>query len=719
MTRAAAIAVSFGCALGAFAGSASAQQSPSSPEAAPTPGASPVLLPEVVTSATRAERDSFDLPVAIDSVDKSVIQEDKPQVNLSEALNRVPGIAVLNRQNYAQDLQISSRGFGARSAFGVRGIRLIADGIPATLPDGQAQASSFNLGSAERIEVMRGPFSSLYGNAAGGVIQLFSADGPPEPTLSGSLFGGSYGTYKGDVQFGGQSRSLNYLFDASRFHTDGYRDHSTVTRDLSNAKLKAPFASGTLTMLVNTFDQPETQDPLGLSRAQVIANPRQADPSATLFNTRKSARQNQVGLVYDINLGSADKLQARTYLGDRQITQFLAIPLAAQAPATSAGGVVDQDFGYEGLGLRWTRSVNEGVRPLTFTAGVDYDRMAQHRKGYLNNNGIAGALKRDEDNTVTNTGLYAQLEWKPAPRWSVSAGLRYSRVSFNSKDYFIVPGNPNDSGAVDYSKTTPVAGIVFNAAPAWNVYANLGRGFETPTLIELAFRPGGATGLNFALQPATSLHKEIGVKGRIGAATRVNLALFHINTSDEIVVNSAIGGRTDFKNASKTRREGAEISVESHLGAGFEAYLAYTWLDAQFSQMFTTNSTNCVSTVAGTVTVPAGNKLPGVPAYTLFGELIWRHAASGFHTALEIRSNGKIYVNDFNCASADAYTVANLRAGFEQRGKKWRLTEFVRIDNISDRQYIGSVIIADGNNRFYEPSPGRNYLVGINAQLSF
>ena len=685
----------------------------------PKSAAAPVLMPEVVTSATRTERESFDLPVAIDSVDKTAIQEDRAQVNLSEALNRVPGIATLNRQNYAQDLQISSRGFGARSAFGVRGIRLIADGIPATLPDGSGQAASFNLGTAERIEVMRGPFSSLYGNAAGGVIQLFSADGPPEPTLTGSLFGGSYGTYKGGLQFGGQSGNLNYMLDASRFHTDGYRDHSTVTRDQSMAKLKLPLASGVVTMLVNTFDQPETQDPLGLTRTQVITNPRQSDPVATTFNTRKSVRQNQLGLVYDVNLGSADKLQARAYLGDRQVTQYQAIPLAAQAAPTSSGAVVDQDFGYEGVGLRWTHMINEGARPLTFSAGFDADRMAQHRKGYLNNNGIAGLLKRDEDNTVTNTDVYAQLEWKFAPRWNASAGLRHSRVRFNSKDYFITALNPNDSGSVNYNKTTPVAGVVFNAAPAWNIYANVGRGFETPTLIELAFRPGGATGLNLALQPSTSLHREIGVKGKIGNTARVNLALFQIDTSDEIVVNSALGGRTDYKNASKTRRRGAELAVESYLGAGFEAYLAYTWLDARFTQPFTTNSTNCISTVAGPVGVADGNKLPGVPAYMLFGEVVWRHAASGFHAGAEVRANGKVYVNDFNCAAADAYTIANLRAGFEQRGRKWRLTEFARIDNVTDRRYVGSVIIADGNNRFYEPSPGRNYLVGLNAQLSF
>jgi len=706
----AALSIWGGFALGVLAGGAIAQ----------TPVAAPVLLPEVVTSATRTARDSFDLPVAIDSVDKSVIREDRPQVNISEALNRVPGIAILNRQNYAQDLQISSRGFGARSAFGVRGIRLIADGIPATLPDGAGQAASFNLSTAERIEVMRGPFSSLYGNAGGGVIQLFTADGPPEPTLSGSLFGGSYRTYKGDIQFGGQYGPFNYNLDASRFHTDGYRDHSTVTRDQSNAKFKMPLLSGTLTMLVNTLDQPETQDPLGLTRAQVVTNPRQSDPVASTFNTRKSARQNQVGLVYDVNFGGADNLQARTYLGDRQVTQYQSIPLAVQAAATHSGAVVDQDFGYEGLGLRWTRNMGTGGQPLSFSVGFDYDRMAQHRKGYINNFGVSGALKRDEDNTVTNAAAYGQLEWKFAPRWTASAGMRHTRVSFDSKDYFILPGttNGNDSGAVRYNKTTPVAGVVFNAAPAWNIYANVGRGFETPTLIEIAFRPGLASGLNFALQPSTSLHKEIGVKGKVGSAARVNLALFHVDTSDEIVVNSAAGGRTDYKNASKTQRKGAELSVESYLGAGFEAYLAYTWLDAQFTQGFTTNSTNCVAG-ASAVTIPSGNKLPGVPAYTLFGELVWRHAASGFHAAAEVRANGKVYVNDLNCASADPYTIAGLRAGFEQRGKKWRLTEFVRVDNATDRQYIGSVIIADGNNRFYEPSPGRNYLLGFNAQLSF
>jgi iron complex outermembrane recepter protein len=678
-------------------------------QTAPLP---PAVLPDVVVSATRSERESADVPVAIDTVRERVIREDQPQVNLSETLNRVPGISVLNRQNYAQDVQISLRGFGARSTFGVRGIRLIADGIPATSPDGQAQASSFALSSVERIEVMRGPFSSLYGNAAGGVIQLFTADGPREPTLSGSVVAGSYGTYKLDSQFGGQYRDLNYRLDVSRFHTGGFREHSAATRDITNGKFKLPVASGLLTLVVNTLDQPEAQDPLGLTRAQVAQNPRQVDTAAITFNTRKSVRQNQAGLVYEFETDARNQFQARVYSGDRQVTQYLAIPLSVngrlvQLAETHSGGVVDLDRGYGGAGLRWTHAVIEGDRPLTLTGGLDYDRQAENRKGFINNNGIVGALKRDERDVVSSTDAYAQLEWRMSERWSSAAGLRHSRVRFDSQDYFTANGD--DSGAVSFVKTNPVAGVVYRLSSAWNVYANIGRGFETPTFAELAYRPNNQLGLNFALQPSTSLHKEIGLKGRLTSATRLNLALFHINTTNEIVVNSATGGRTDYKNAPGTRRDGIEFSVDTRLPAGFEAYAGYTRLNAEFTQPFTSSG----------AVVPAGSKLAGVPQNSLFGELVWRHAASGFHAGAEVRAAGRVFVDDLNSESASPYTVANLRAGFEQRSKKWRVTEFVRVDNVTDRQYVGSVIVADTNRRFYEPSPGRNYLVGVSGSFRF
>ncbi|HUF80895.1 MAG TPA: TonB-dependent receptor plug domain-containing protein, partial [Burkholderiales bacterium] len=303
------------------------------------PPGKPPVLPEVVVSATRVEEESFDLPVSIDRVDRAVIREDKPQVNLSESLGRVPGIVVQNRQNYAQDLQISSRGFGSRSTFGVRGLRLIADGIPATMPDGQGQAATFSLGSADRIEVMRGPFSSLYGNAAGGVIQIFTADGPREPTASGSLYAGSYDTWKLGAQYGGTRGPLNYLIDASRFRTGGYRDHSEARRDHVNAKLKHDTGGrGVLTVVVNSLEQPETRDPLGLTAAQVAQNRRQAGANALAFDTRKSIVQTQLGFTYGLPVTASDRLEARAYFGDRQVTQHLGIPLFVQTATPTHSG---------------------------------------------------------------------------------------------------------------------------------------------------------------------------------------------------------------------------------------------------------------------------------------------------------------------------------------------------------------------------------------------
>ena len=655
-------------------------------------GGAAVVLPEVTVSATRTERDPMDLPVSIDSVDQRTIREANPQVNLSEVLGRVPGIAVQNRQNYAQDLQISSRGFGARASFGVRGIRLIADGIPATMPDGQGQAASFNLSSAQRIEVMRGPFSSLYGNAAGGVVQIFTADGPERPTLSGSLLGASYGTSRVGFQAGGQQGALNGIVDVSRFETDGYRANSWTRRDQANAKVKFDLGTaGVLTLVANMLDQPETRDPLGLTAAQAALNPRQAVAAAYQFGTRKSISQAQGGLTWDLPLSGGDTLHTRLYAGDRQVTQYLATPLAAQAAPTSAGGVVDLDRGFAGMGLRWTRNTTVAARAFSASVGVDHDRMSENRRGFINNNGVAGALKRDQDDTVTNTDVYAQADWQVLPRLGVLAGLRHSRVRFESRDYFIAPGNPDDSGGLSFSRTTPAAGLLWKMTPLVNAYANVGRGFETPTFAELAYRPGGATGLNFALRPSNSLHREVGVK-------------------DEIVVNSASGGRTDFRNASETRREGLELAWRQRFAGGFETAVAWTALDARFQQPFTSGTPP--------TTVAAGSRLPGVAPRLAYAELVWRDAASGFHAGLEVRQSGKVFVNDQNSEAASAYTIGNLRGGFQQRGKSWRLTQFLRVDNIADRRYIGSVIVADANGRFYEPSPGRTTTIGVTLEVS-
>ncbi|MGH8739959.1 MAG: TonB-dependent receptor family protein, partial [Burkholderiales bacterium] len=492
----------------------------------------------VVVTATRAPQPSLQVPASVDRIHADEIREGRAQVNLSESLGRVPGIVVQNRQNYAQDLQISSRGFGARSTFGVRGIRLIADGIPATMPDGQGQAATFSLGSAQRIEVLRGPFSSLYGNASGGVIAIETREGPQTPTAEADFLVGSYDTWRAGVLFGGQWGALNAIGDFSRFETDGYRDHSAARRDHLNAKLRYSLnPDTTLTLVANSLRQPDTQDPLGLSRADFEANPRQVHPNAVLLDTRKTVNQDQAGTTLSHRLGQG-RLEATLYGGERFVEQFLAIPVAFQGAATHSGGVVNLDRGYGGGALRW--SWNSGA--IRFSAGVEHERMDERRRGFINNNGVAGNLKRDEDNEVTSTDFYAQAEWRFAERWSLHGGARHSRVRFTSEDHFIIAGNPDDSGERSFRATTPVVGLLYRLSPRVSLYGNLGRGFETPTFAELAYRSGGLTGLNLALEASRSRHAELGAKAVLAGSVRLNGALFDIVTEDEIVVEQNQGG---------------------------------------------------------------------------------------------------------------------------------------------------------------------------------
>ena len=669
----------------------------------------PERLDPLVVTATRSEERAFDLPVAIDSIDAALIQRNQLQVNLSEALARVPGIVVANRWNYAQDLQVSSRGFGARANFGVRGIRLYQDGIPATMPDGQGQTGSFSLASAQRIEVLRGPFSTLYGNASGGVIAVFTEDGTDPPQVQGQIVAGSYGTYNAIVKAEGVAHGAGYVVAANRFATDGYRDHSEASRDLVNAKLKFAIDPDTrITLIANSLYQPEAQDPLGLSRAQWEANPRQADPSAELFNTRKTVNQTQVGAAIERQLGADTLLRVTGYGGQRLVRQYLA--LAGTLPLSS-GGVTDLDGDFGGIDARATWRTLLGGGALTLTAGAAYDKQHQRRKGFVNNNGALGDLRRDEDDFIASTDGYVQAEWAPLAALAVLAGARYSDVRFNSVDHYIVPPNPDDSGRVAFSHFSPVAGALWHALPDVNVYANWGEGFETPTFIELAYRSVG-TGLNFDLRPAISRSAEAGVKAYVFGRQRVNLAVFSTNTSDEIVIDASTGGRTTYKNASKTHRRGVEAQWEAALPYGFNAYASYTYLSATFASDATTG--------LPPLPIPSGSRLPGVPQSNAYAELAWsRPEWYGISAAVEGQYAGKVYVNDRNTDAAPSYAIANLRAGFEQSSGAWTLREFARINNVFDRNYVGSVIVGDTNGRFFEPSARRNYLIGITANARF
>lgn len=451
-------------------------------------------LDPITVTATRTPEPSFDVPASVDGVPGAAFNTDTLGVNLSEGLSAVPGLIARNRQNYAQDLQISIRAFGARSTFGIRGVRLYLDGIPATQPDGQGQVSHFNLATAERVEVLRGPFSALYGNSSGGVIQLFTADGSEHPQLTFGTAAGSYGTWRANLVASGKSdigsQAFDYNLGYTRFETDGFRDHSAAERDSLNGKLNLQVGTaGRLTLLLNVFASPDTQDPLGLTRAQFEEDPSQATAVATQFNTRKSVDQSQGGAVYEHRLGDAHTLRLLGYGGRRQIEQYLAIPPGPQGNPTHSGGVIDLDSGYAGLDARWSWRTRLARRPLSLTLGLSYDDLRQERRGYENfvgeQLGVRGARRRDETNDVYDFDQYLQAGWAFSERWTALAGLRHSRVKFESDDQYVTDDNPDDSGSTDYARTTPVGGLMYRHSPVLHLYAAYGTGFETPTLVEL------------------------------------------------------------------------------------------------------------------------------------------------------------------------------------------------------------------------------------------
>ena len=674
----------------------------------------PVTLDRIEVSATRLQRVApFDVPASFDRIvlDGS---EARPGVSVSEALSGLPGLAARERQNFAQDTQLSIRGFGARSTFGVRGLRLYVDGIPATMPDGQGQVSHVVMAGAERIEVLRGPFSALHGNSSGGVVQVTSADGeaPTRGHLQASA--GRDATRVASASLRGAGETLGYALAASRFDTDGWREHSAARRSWLNLKLHADLpGDGRLQLVGNHFDAPDARDPLGLGWEQVQADPRQATAVALQYGTRKSARQDQLGLRWEQPLGGGHAIEAMAYGGQRAIEQFLAVPVAAQANPLSSGGVIDLDNDYGGLDLRWRWAGSLAGRTVEFTAGGNADRQRQHRRGYENFDGpalgVRGALRRDEHNRVDNRDLYAQAWWQVAERWSLLAGARRSQLRFVSRDAYVTGANPDDSGRVDYARTTPVLGLSFAATPDWRLYASAGRGFETPTFNELGYRADGGAGLAFDLAPATSRNLELGTKWRSDAGLRLDAALFRADTADELAVARNVGGRSSYRNVGRSRREGAELAATLPLAQDWSLRLALTWLDARFRDAFP------VCTGAGctdpAVLVAAGSAIPGTARRQGHLRLQWQPREWTF--ALEASGSSAVAVSDTGARPAPGHVLAHLEAarGWNTALGRWR--GFARVENLFDRAYVGSVIVNEGNGRYYEPGPGRGVTLGL------
>ncbi|WP_071003114.1 TonB-dependent receptor PqqU, partial [Klebsiella pneumoniae] len=617
----------------------------------------------MVVTAAPTTVSELDTPAAVSVVNGDEMRQAAPRVNLSESLGAVPGLQVQNRQNYAQDLQLSIRGFGSRSTYGVRGLRIYVDGIPATMPDGQGQTSNIDIGSVDTIEVLRGPFSALYGNSSGGVINVTSQTGTQPPTVEASSYYGSFGTWHygmkatGAVGDGSHAGDVDYTVSTNRFTTHGYRDHSGARKNLANARLGVRINDvSKLTLLLNSVDI-KANDAGGLTADEWRDNPRQS-PRGDQYNTRKNTRQTQAGLRYERQLSAQDDLSVMMYAGERETTQFQSIPRAPQLKPSHAGGVIDLTRHYQGIDTRLTHR-GELLVPVTLTAGLDYENMSERRKGYENfvmvngapQYGEQGALRRNERNLMWNVDPYLQTQWQLTDKLSLDAGVRYSSVWFDSNDYYITPGNGDDSGDASYHKWLPAGSLKYALTDAWNVYLSAGRGFETPTINELSYRSDNQSGLNFGLKPSTNDTVEIGSKTRIGNGL-FTAALFQTNTDNEIVVDSSSGGRTSYKNAGKTRRQGMELGLDQQFGESWRLKAAWTWLDATYR----TNVCDDASC--------NGNRIPGIArnmGYASFGY----QPEQGWYAGSDIRYMSDIMANDENTAKAPSWTVVGLTTGYK------------------------------------------------------
>jgi iron complex outermembrane receptor protein len=659
-----------------------------------------VALEEIVVTATRIPTDLVSLPFAVGSVGRDEIQRGRQQLGLDEALVAVPGLFFQNRYNFAQDLRIAIRGFGARANFGIRGIRIFADDIPLTLPDGQGSVDAIDLGSVQQIDVIRGPFSAVYGSASGGVINIRTEDGPETPFVSGRLNLGSYDYRQGQLKAGGQTGKLNWLANLSATKLDGYRDHANYKSSLFNSKFRYDFDESTsLTVVANAVDSPIADDPGGLNAREVDEDRRQAAPRNLLYNAGEKLDQQTLGLALRKKIGDNQELMLRNYYVWRDFSNRLPFDVNSNGQ----GGSVDLDRLFAGFGgnYGWTSTI--GGHGNHFIVGLDYDAQRDHRKRFANNQGELGDLTTNQDEDVTTTGLYIQDVLDLTASAALTLGGRFDDVDYKVSDRTDGGG----SGKRSFNEFSPMAGVNWAVREAVNLYGNISSSFDPPATTELA-NPDGPTGFNQALESQTASNYEIGVKGLISGRLRYELALFHIDVKDEIVPYELEGsGQSFFQNAGKSTHAGLEAAVSVELAPGLLGTATYTWSDFTFDEFQGVNGD-----------IYDGNRIPGVPQQLFNLDLNWSHS-SGFYAGWDFLYVGKFYANNANTVETDDYLVSNLRAGFRWELEQWVLEPFVGVNNLFDKEYMGNVRLNASFGRYYEPAPERNIYAGLSLRFGF
>jgi iron complex outermembrane receptor protein len=634
---------------------------------------------QTVVTAERTETAVGRVPAAVTVVERDDVRLGQPTLGMDEAFIAVPGVFAQNRYNFAQDLRLSIRGFGARSAFGIRGIRLVVDGIPETLPDGQSQVDSLELGAVRRIEIYRGLSSPLYGNSAGGVIHLLTEDGEGPPSAEVTTTTGAGDLWKVLGRVGGEAGRLRYHATASWLTFDGMRDHSRVRALTLAAKGTWRIdAVSTLMVTAGAHDSPIAEDPGGLTAEELETSPRRAAPNNLRFSAGEAVRDVRAGAVW-----------RRRFLPhhDARVTGFYsARSFRSSIPFTQVE--FDRDFG--GVILQHTYGRPFFGRYSRLSSGLEVHRQLDRRRNLNNLDGRPGdTLRLHQDEGVVSVGLFAHETLELWRDLVLHAGGRYDRVVFDVRDRLLTDGD--DSGRRHFSQPTGRLGLSFSRLEALSPYASVSQSFEVPTTTELVNRPGGGGGLNPELEPQRAFSLEAGARGRVAERLGYEVAAFHTRVEGMLVREEDQEGRAFFRNAARSRHLGTEVGLRAELPLGFEARGAYTWLRATLSK---------------------GRRVPGLPEHVFGAQLQWRHRR-GYHALAEWQRVSPVFADGENLHATAPYAVVNARLGYQMPGTGWRASPFVGVQNALDARYAGNVRINAMAGRYYEPAPGRLFYGGI------
>jgi len=698
--RAAALAALVAALLAPASGSAAAEVPEGDPAPPPPQAVEPAPPPSVVeTIVVEARRVSEPLaatPAAVATIDADEIQLGRPQLGLDESLGRVPGLFATNRYNFAQGLRLSIRGFGARSGFGVRGLRVLVDGIPLTLPDGQVQTDGIDIASAGRIEVLRGPSSALYGAAAGGALLVTSEEPPAEPFAEARVAFGADGFARGQAKAAGELGPFDWLASGSHLRLDGHRDHARAESTIVNTRLRfRPDERSELGLVFGLVDSPEAQDPGGLTREQADRAPSQASAANKRFDAGEELDEERAGLVFRRELGDEQTLTARAH--------FLRRSLDNRLPFLDSGRV-DLARLVGGGGLQYLRGGSLFGHAQSLAIGLDVDAQRDDRRRYDNELGRRGPLDLDQDEDVTAWGIYAKQDIDLWADVALTAALRFDQVLFRVQDHFDADGDQSDR--LHFEHASPMAGLVWTPAPGFGLYGLVSTSFETPTTTELASPSGG--GFDSSLEPQRAINYELGARGELFDRVRWDVAVFRVDVRDELVPYElpTQPGRRYFRNAGRSRREGVEAAVEIELLDGLVADLAYTWSDFRFERY---------STPAGDFD---GNRIPGIPEHQGFAALAYRHP-SGVYAEWSVLAVDSVPANDANSAHSPSYWLSDLRLGARIEFGRFALGPFVGVNNLFDSEYDANVRINATGGRYFEPGPGLSVYGGLTLGYAF